>query len=228
MTVYENIYAFFAGRFPSDRRAPFIETPAGGHYSYGDLERESARYARFLTGLGLQPGDRVAVQIEKSPAAVFLYLGCLRAGLIYLPLNPAYRATEIEYYLDDADFVIVGFGTAGRVSLSAVRAARQKGIKVGLLRPISVSPFPFAVIDQLASRVSAFLVVEMNTGQMLNDVQLAVKGRVPVEFYGRLGGVVPFPNEIYDEITRMATTKLSLTVDPRAAWVERMTAEKLR
>jgi malonyl-CoA/methylmalonyl-CoA synthetase len=102
MTVYENIYSLFAGRFPSDRRAPFIETPAGGHYSYADLERESARYARFLTGLGLQPGDRVAVQIEKSPAAVFLYLGCLRAGLIYLPLNPAYRAAEIEYYLDDA------------------------------------------------------------------------------------------------------------------------------
>jgi malonyl-CoA/methylmalonyl-CoA synthetase len=102
MTVYENIYSLFAGRFPSDQRAPFIETPAGGHYSYADLERESARYARFLTGLGLQPGDRVAVQIEKSPAAVFLYLGCLRAGLIYLPLNPAYRAAEIEYYLDDA------------------------------------------------------------------------------------------------------------------------------
>ncbi len=103
MTVYENIYSLFAGRFPPDRRAPFIETTAGGHYSYGDLERESARYARFLTGLGLQPGDRVAVQIEKSPAAVFLYLGCLRAGLIYLPLNPAYRAAEIEYYLDDAE-----------------------------------------------------------------------------------------------------------------------------
>ncbi len=131
-----------------------------------------------------------------------------------------------EYYLDDADFVIIGFGTAGRVALSAVRAARQQGIKVGLLRPITVSPFPSSVIDQLASRASAFLVVEMNTGQMLNDVQLAVKGRVPVEFYGRLGGVVPFPNEIFDEIKRIATSKLSVAVDPRAAWYERMTAEK--
>ena len=96
-----NLYNLFRERFPASLR-PFIETPAGGHYSYGDLERESARYARFLTGLGLQPGDRVAVQIEKSPAALFLYLGCLRAGLVYLPLNPAYRAAEIEYYLDDA------------------------------------------------------------------------------------------------------------------------------
>ena len=103
-----------------------------------------------------------------------------------------------EYFLDDAEFVIIGFGTAGRVALSAVRAARQKGIKVGLLRPITVSPFPSAVIEQLATRVSAFLVVEMNTGQMLDDVRLAVKGRVPVEFYGRLGGVVPFPDEIHE------------------------------
>ena len=97
-----NLYNLFRERFPESLTRPFIETPAGGQYSYGDLERESARYARLLTGLGLQPGDRVAVQIEKSPAAVFLYLGCLRAGLIYLPLNPAYRAAEIEYYLDDA------------------------------------------------------------------------------------------------------------------------------
>ena len=98
-----NLYNLFRERFPASLTRPFIETPAGGRYSYGDLERESARYARFLTGLGLQPSDRVAAQIEKSPAAVFLYLGCLRAGLIYLPLNPAYRTAEIEYYLDDAE-----------------------------------------------------------------------------------------------------------------------------
>ncbi len=131
-----------------------------------------------------------------------------------------------EYHLDDAEIVIVGFGTAGRVALSAVRAARQQGIKVGLLRPVTVSPFPFEVIEQLAGRASAFLVVEMNTGQMLNDVQLAVKGRVPVEFFGRLGGVVPFPDEILREIKRMTTTKLSVAMDPRIAWYDRMVAEK--
>jgi malonyl-CoA/methylmalonyl-CoA synthetase len=127
MTVYENIYSLFAGRFPSDRRAPFIETPAGGHYSYADLERESARYARFLTDLGLQPGDRVAAQIEKSSAAVFLYLGCLRAGLIYLPLNPAYRAAEIEYYLDDAE---PGTVVCGPSDLAGMRdLARPRGLQ---------------------------------------------------------------------------------------------------
>jgi len=135
------------------------------------------------------------------------------------------QANEVrykEYFLDDADIVIVGFGTAGRVALSAVREARAEGIKVGLLRPITVSPFPSEVIDQLTGRAEAFLVTEMNSGQMLEDVRLAVRGRVPVEFYGRLGGVVPFPGEILSEIHRMAKSKLSVDVNPRDAWLERM------
>lgn len=135
------------------------------------------------------------------------------------------QANEVrykEYFLDDAEIVIVGFGTAGRVALSAVRTAREQGIKVGLLRPITVSPFPYEVIDQLTGRVDAFLVTEMNSGQMLEDVRLAVKGRVPVEFYGRLGGVVPFPDEILSEIHRMAERKLSADIHPRDAWLERM------
>lgn len=127
-----------------------------------------------------------------------------------------------EYHLDDAEVVVIGFGTAGRVALSAVRAARAEGLKVGLFRPISVSPFPYAPLDELAGRARAFLVVEMNMGQMLNDVQLAVKGRVPVEFYGRPGGMVPFPDEILDEIRRVATTKLKIVADPRLAWHDRM------
>jgi 2-oxoglutarate ferredoxin oxidoreductase subunit alpha len=129
-----------------------------------------------------------------------------------------------EYFLDDAEFVIIGFGTAGRVALSAVRAARAQGIKVGLLRPITVSPFPNREVEKLISKTSAFLVVEMNTGQMLEDVRLAVKGRVPVEFYGRLGGMVPFPDEILNEVHRIANGKPSLDVHPREAWFERMMA----
>jgi 2-oxoglutarate ferredoxin oxidoreductase subunit alpha len=139
------------------------------------------------------------------------------------------QANEVrykEYFLDDAEFVIIGFGTAGRVSLSAVRTAREKGIKVGLLRPITVSPFPHEVIEKLVERVSGFLVVEMNSGQMLEDVRLSVKGRVPVEFYGRLGGVVPFPDEILSEIQRIASGKLNVEANPRQAWFERMTAVK--
>jgi 2-oxoglutarate ferredoxin oxidoreductase subunit alpha len=108
-----------------------------------------------------------------------------------------------EFGTEDADIVVVGFGTAGRVAYSAIRAAREQGIRVGMLRPITLSPFPYARIQELADTVDNFLVVEMNAGQMLNDVRLAVDGQAPVDFYGRMGGVVPFPDEILAEITRL-------------------------
>jgi 2-oxoglutarate ferredoxin oxidoreductase subunit alpha len=159
-----------------------------------------------------------------------IYLDPIQEEILNLRLMSRWKqvmANEVrykEYFLDDADFVIIGFGTAGRVALSAVRQARQKGIKVGLLRPITVSPFPAKVIDELISRVQGFLVVEMNTGQMLEDVRSAVQGRAPVEFYGRLGGVVPFPGEIIGEIERVMAAQGRVEADPRQAWFERMTA----
>lgn len=139
------------------------------------------------------------------------------------------QANEIrykEYFIEDAEIIVVGFGTAGRVALSAVREAREQGIKVGLLRPITVSPFPFEALNQLTGQARAFLVTEMNTGQMLDDVQLAVRGRVPIEFYGRTGGVVPFPDEILNEIKRVNAGPLSAEADPRDAWLTRMTAPR--
>lgn len=135
------------------------------------------------------------------------------------------QANEIrykEYYMEDARYVVVGFGSAGRVALSAVRAARAEGIPVGLLRPISVSPFPEEQIRSLCEQAEGFLVVEMNTGQMLDDVRLAVAGRKPVEFYGRMGGIIPFPDEVLVEIRRMAAGPLPLDGHPREGWLERM------
>jgi 2-oxoglutarate ferredoxin oxidoreductase subunit alpha len=165
------------------------------------------RERRILTSIYLEPAEEEITNLR------------------LLNRSKAIQANEVrykEYFLDDAEIVIVGFGTAGRIALSAVREARAEGIKVGLLRPITVSPFPSEVIDQLAGRAEAFLVTEMNSGQMLEDVRLAVRGRVPVEFYGRLGGMVPFPDEILSEIRRMTKTKLSSSVHPRDAWLERM------
>jgi 2-oxoglutarate ferredoxin oxidoreductase subunit alpha len=101
-----------------------------------------------------------------------------------------------EAYTADARLLVVGYGTAGRIAQSAVETARAKGLPVGLLRPISLWPFPTARIAALSTQVDAALVVEMNAGQMLEDVKLAVQGRVPVEFYGRMGGSVPVPDEI--------------------------------
>jgi len=82
-----------------------------------------------------------------------------------------------EYYLDDAEITVVGFGTAGRIALSAVRNARLQGVKAGLFRPISLNPFPIDELEKISQHTKKLLVVEMNTGQMLNDVQRAVKGK---------------------------------------------------
>lgn len=137
------------------------------------------------------------------------------------------QANEVrykEYFLDDAEVVIIGFGTAGRVAVSAVRAARQQGMKIGLLRPITLSPFPAKALEDLLPRIQNILVVEMNAGQMLEDVRLVVQGRVPVEFYGRLGGMVPFPDEILGEIKRIAAHPGKVEDNPRKAWLDRMLA----
>ncbi|MDD5469068.1 MAG: 3-methyl-2-oxobutanoate dehydrogenase subunit VorB [Anaerolineales bacterium] len=126
-----------------------------------------------------------------------------------------------EYYLDDAEIAVIGYGTAGRVAFSAVRAARAEGIKAGLFRPVSLNPYPYAQVEALAGRVGNILVTEMNSGQMLEDVQRSVKGRIPVEFYGRMGGMVPFPDEILAEIKRMATESVPVDGDPRLRWMQR-------
>ncbi len=127
-----------------------------------------------------------------------------------------------EYFLEDARYLVVGFGSAGRVALSAVRAARAEGIPVGLLRPISLNPFPRDAIARLSKQVEAMLVVEMSAGQMLEDVRLAVSGAAPVEFYGRLGGVVPFPDEVLEQIRSLARGNYSREGHPRDRWLKVM------
>lgn len=97
-----NLYALFEERFPDDTASDFLETPQGDRYSYADLDRWSALLAARLSELGVKPGDRVAAQVAKSPHALFLYLACLRAGFIYLPLNTAYPEPELEYFFSDA------------------------------------------------------------------------------------------------------------------------------
>nr|MBN1229088.1 3-methyl-2-oxobutanoate dehydrogenase subunit VorB [Anaerolineae bacterium] len=110
-----------------------------------------------------------------------------------------------EIYTEDIDLLVVGYGTAGRIALTAVEEAREEGMKVGLLRPQTLYPFPDDRISELADYVDSVLVVEMNAGQMLDDVRLAVGGQVPVSFFGRMGGVVPMPDEIYNAIKEAYT-----------------------
>jgi 2-oxoglutarate ferredoxin oxidoreductase subunit alpha len=106
-------------------------------------------------------------------------------------------------HLDDADLAIVAYGTAARVARTAVARARRDGISVGLLRPITLWPFPAAALIDLAAQIRGFLVVELSAGQMLEDVRLAIEGRVPVDFIGRMGGIVPSPGEVVDALRRL-------------------------
>ena len=102
-----NVYKLLVDRFLQDPSRPCLETASGRTYSYADLERETARLARFFTEHGIAPGERIAAQADKSPEALFLYLAALRAGLIYLPLNTAYQRGEMEYFLADAKPAVV-------------------------------------------------------------------------------------------------------------------------
>lgn len=121
-------------------------------------------------------------------------------------LQARYRTLEKEEVrfeeiaCEDADYVFVAFGISARVCQKAVEIARSEGIKAGLLRPITLYPFPVEKIKELSNRVKGFISVELSAGQMVEDVRLAVNGKVPVEFYGRMGGIVPSPNEVFNAL----------------------------
>jgi 2-oxoglutarate ferredoxin oxidoreductase subunit alpha len=105
-----------------------------------------------------------------------------------------------EYNIEDADIVAVAYGTTSRILKSAVEKLKNEGINVGILRPITLFPFPYHVLENLPEKVKAVLTVEMSTGQMVEDVRLGVNGRLPVHFFGRTGGVIPSPQEIIDKV----------------------------
>ncbi len=112
-----------------------------------------------------------------------------------------------EYKMDDAEYALTAFGTVARIAKTVVEMARADGIKLGLIRPITVWPFPEKEINKRADQVKFFFDVEMNEGQMLEDVKLAVNGKKPVHYYGRLGGVVPTAEEIYGEFKKLVGGK---------------------
>lgn len=171
---------------------------------------ESGRAKRVLTSINIDP-----------PAQE-------RTNIRLMSRWQEIEANEVRfkgYYLEDAEYVVIGYGTAGRIALSAVRTARENGIKVGLLRPITVAPFPVNAIEALIPNTKAFLVVEMNNGQMLEDVRLVISGRKPIAFYGRMGGVVPYPDDVLREIQALTSPDVSFEGHPRDRWLAQMRAE---
>lgn len=108
------------------------------------------------------------------------------------------------YQTDDAEIIIAAYGTIARIAKTAIKVLREKGFKVGLIRPISVFPFPYETFTRITDKVDKFLVVEMSFGQMLQDVKLGVCGKAKIEFYGRVGGMVPSYDEIVNETINLA------------------------
>jgi 2-oxoglutarate ferredoxin oxidoreductase subunit alpha len=108
------------------------------------------------------------------------------------------------YLVDDAKIVIAAYGTVARIAKTAIKILREKGLKVGMLRPISLYPFPYQAFAKLAETVKHFLVVEMSMGQMVEDVKLGICGKSQVHFYSRVGGMVPSYEEIVTEVERIA------------------------
>ncbi|MGE5672353.1 MAG: 3-methyl-2-oxobutanoate dehydrogenase subunit VorB [Mycobacterium leprae] len=146
------------------------------------------RAKRFFTSLDLSPENLEKHNLE------------LQAKFDAMLSEVRYE----EYHCDDAELVVVAFGTSARVARSAVDAARAQGLKVGMFRPITVWPFPTQQLAALADRgVKAFLDVEMSAGQMIDDVKLSIMGRAPVHFYGRMGGMVPTPREVLIQIEKV-------------------------
>jgi len=150
-------------------------------------------------------------------------------------LQAKYReieAAEVRWageMLEDAEIVVVAYGTAARVARTAIRRAREAGLKAGMFRPISLWPFPSAALAEIAARSRGVLVVELSAGQMVEDVRLAVEGRAPVAFHGRTGGMVPAPDEVLGALRRLwAVTTPKPSPDPRpGAGVPRRTARSV-
>ena len=154
-----------------------------------------------------QPWALTGAKGRPKNVVTSLYLGAVNLERVNLELQATLKeivANEVRYetfMADDAEILIASYGTAARIAKTAIRQAREEGIRVGLFRPITVFPFPYAELQEAAQ--DEILVVELSAGQMLQDVRLAVQDKVPITFYGKMGGVVPLPEDILEEIKKL-------------------------
>ena len=150
-----------------------------------ELTGASDRQRRIVTSIGLKPEEleQMAMRLQSKYSAMV-----------------ENETRYVERWTADAEVIVVAFGTAARVAQTAVKEARAMGAHVGLFRPVSLWPFPFARLAELAGQARYFLVVEMNAGQMLEDVRLAVGRDAQIAFFGKLGGLMPMPEEVLEQI----------------------------
>lgn len=149
------------------------------------MGRKSGRGSNVITSLELRSEEMEQINLR------------LQAKYAEIEAN---EVRYEEYMCEDADYLICAFGSAARIAKKVIENARAEGIKVGLLRPITLWPFPSKPIQKLSKQVKGILSLEINAGQMIEDIRLAVNGKVPVEHFGRLGGIIPDPDEVVDAL----------------------------
>jgi 2-oxoglutarate/2-oxoacid ferredoxin oxidoreductase subunit alpha len=150
--------------------------------------KTSVRKRNIITSLFIEPEKMERINIELQEK--------------YKKMQDEVRFENI--YTEDAEVLLAAFGLAARICKKAVEISREKGIKAGLIRPITLYPFPYKEIEKLSDKVESVIVVEMNAGQMVEDVRLAVNGKCPVEFTGRMGGMIPSPDEVAAKIEEIS------------------------
>jgi malonyl-CoA/methylmalonyl-CoA synthetase len=192
----ENLYDLFESRFPADRDRPLLLLPDGTAVTYAQAHAASARYATLLASLGAAPGERVAVQVEKSPEALLVYLGCLRAGVAYLPLNSAYQEGELAYFLENAQPRVVIAQPAslpwlqplaGRLGVAHVFSLDDRGGGT-LVQAARGAPERFATVPRAGDDLAAILYTSGTTGRskgaMLSHRNLASNAQVLHRVWG--------------------------------------------
>jgi 2-oxoglutarate ferredoxin oxidoreductase subunit alpha len=170
--MMEKVYLFEQQPRP-DKNKPWATT------GRGDLKER-----RFITSLHIQTElmEEININLQKKYR-------------LMEENETRYQAINIE----DADYIFTGFGLVARICMKAMELGRAKGYKIGLIRPITLFPFPTQLYSDISKNVKGILDVEMNAGQMVEDVRLSVEGRTPVKFYGRMGGIIPSPEEILEK-----------------------------
>jgi 2-oxoglutarate ferredoxin oxidoreductase subunit alpha len=165
-------------KLPADNSLPKSEAP------WATTGKLHTRERNIITSLFIQPErmEQINHTLQEK----------------YRQLQKEVRWEELQ--TEDANIILVAFGLTSRICEKTMALAREKGLKVGLFRPITLFPFPTDAIVRLTKRAEVFLTVEMNAGQMVEDVRLAVDGKRPVRFYGRMGGMIPSPEEILEQV----------------------------